>query len=60
LELATRAIPLALLAAAACSSGNSAPPANVAGTYTLTVTDGANGCNIPNFTTGVASTGVVV
>jgi hypothetical protein len=55
-----RTIPLALLAAVACSSGNSAPPANVAGTYTLTVTDGQNGCNISNFTTGATSTGVMV
>ena len=56
-----RTIPLALLfAAVACSSNNSGPPANVAGTWTLSVTDGNNGCSIPNFTTGATTTGVTV
>jgi len=55
-----RTIPLAFVAAVACSSGNNGPPANVAGTYTLTVTDGQNGCSIPNFTNGAASTGVMI
>lgn len=57
-----RTFPLVLLlaAGAACSSSNSGPPADVAGSYTLSVTDGANGCSIPNFTTGATSTGVMV
>jgi hypothetical protein len=57
-----RTLPLAswLVVGAACSSSSSGPPADVAGTYTLSVTDGANGCTIPNFTTGATSTGVMV
>lgn len=55
-----RTIPLALLAVVACSSGNSAPPADVAGTYTLSVTDGMNACQLSTFTTGATSTGVRV
>jgi hypothetical protein len=54
-----RTIPIALFAVVACSSSN-APPANVAGHYTLTVTDGQNGCNIQNFTNGVSSPGIMV
>ena len=54
-----RTIPLVFLAAVACSSSSS-PPANVAGTYTVSVTNGQNGCNISTFTPGAMSTGVTV
>ncbi len=54
-----RTIPLVLLAAVACSSSNS-PPADVAGNYTVSVTNGQNGCSIANFTPGAMSTGVTV
>lgn len=55
-----RSIPLALFAAvAACSSSNGPPPAQVAGDYTLTVTDGQNGCNVQNFTTNATQTGII-
>lgn len=55
-------IPLALVAAVAACSGNDGgpPPADVAGTYTLTVTDGQNGCNVQNFTTNSTQSGIVV
>jgi hypothetical protein len=57
----TIAIPLLLVAAAACSGSNdNGPPADVAGTYTLTITDGQNGCNIQNFTTNASQTGIKV
>jgi hypothetical protein len=57
-----RTIPLALalVAAAACSSNNDTPPAEVAGTYTLTVTDQQNGCQVQNFTTNASQTGIMV
>lgn len=55
-----RTFPLAVLLAAVACSSSSGPPANVAGTWTLSVTDGDNGCGIPNFTTGATSTGVTV
>ena len=57
-----RTIPLALVvaAAAACSSNDNGPPAQVAGDYTLTVTDNQNGCNVENFTTGDTQTGITV
>ena len=55
-------IPLALVAAVAACSGNDGgvPPADVAGSYTLTVTDGQNGCNVQNFTTNASQTGIGV
>jgi hypothetical protein len=55
-----RTIPLALLAVVACSSSNSSTPANVAGTYTVSVTNGLNGCNVATFTPGAMSTGITV
>ncbi len=55
-----RTIPLALLAAVACSSSASGPPANVAGTYTVSVTNRENGCNVASFTPGLMTTGVTV
>lgn len=62
-----RAIPLAFLlvaasASAGCSSSNasSTSPASVAGTYTVNVTDGQNGCNIPNFTSGAMTSDISV
>lgn len=55
-------IPLALIAAVAACSGNDGgePPAQVAGSYTLTITDGQNGCNVQNFTTNASQTGITV
>ena len=50
----------ALVAVVACSSSSNEPPAQVAGTYTLTVTDGQNGCMVQNFTTNASQAGVVV
>lgn len=44
-----------LLCVAGCSSGD----ANAAGDYTVTLTDGDNGCNLPNFTNGATSTATV-
>jgi hypothetical protein len=43
-----------LLLAAGCSSD----PANVAGEYTLAVTNGDNGCNVPLFTPGDTASGI--
>ncbi len=53
---------LALVAAVVgCSGSNdSGPPADVAGNYTLTVTDGQNGCNVENFTTNSTQSGIAV
>jgi hypothetical protein len=55
-------LPLALVvaAAAACSSNDNAPPAQVAGDYTLTVTDNQNGCQVENFTTGATQSGITM
>jgi hypothetical protein len=59
-----RTIPLALVVAAvACGSSGSSPdvpPAQVAGNYALTITDGQNGCNVENFTTNATQTGTEV
>ncbi|HTQ45554.1 MAG TPA: hypothetical protein VMI75_22500 [Polyangiaceae bacterium] len=57
-----RTILLALVVAttAACSSTDQGPPAQVAGDYTLTVTDNQNGCNVENFTTGATQSGITV
>lgn len=58
-----RTILLALVVAAvvACS-GNSGdqPTAQVAGNYTLTITDDQNGCNVENFTTNATQSGTMV
>ena len=43
-----------LVLVAGCSSS----PANVAGNYTLAITNGANGCNFPSFTVGSQATGI--
>ncbi len=43
------------LCVAACSSDD----VNVAGDYTVTVTDGNNGCNLPSWTTGATSSATV-
>lgn len=45
-----------LFALAACGGD----PADVAGTYTINVTNGANGCGLPNYTEGESSSGVGV
>jgi hypothetical protein len=46
---------LAALALAACSS-----PADIAGDYSVSVTNETNGCSFMNFTVGAQSTGVTV
>jgi hypothetical protein len=51
---------VAALAAVACSGSSDTPPAQVAGNYTLTVTDDQNGCNVENFTTNASQTGITV
>jgi hypothetical protein len=56
----TLLLALVAVAAAACSSNDGEPPAQVAGTYTLTVTDGQNGCSVMNFTTGASQSGIVI
>jgi hypothetical protein len=43
------------LCVAACSSDD----ASVAGDYTVTVTDGVNGCNLPSWTAGATSSATV-
>lgn len=54
--MASRVVWLPLwLCVAACGSDD----VSAAGDYTLTVTDGANGCNLPNWTTGATSTATV-
>ena len=58
-----RTILLALVVAAAtaCSSSDSnGPTAQVAGDYTLTVTDNQNGCQVENFTTGATQSGITM
>jgi hypothetical protein len=46
---------------AACSGNDSdGPPAQVAGNYTLTITDQQNGCNVENFTTNASQSGTVI
>jgi hypothetical protein len=57
-----RTIPIAvaLFASVACSSSSEGPPAQVAGDYTLTITDGQNGCNVLNFTTNATQSGTIV
>jgi hypothetical protein len=45
------------IALAACSD---TPPANVAGTYTVNITDEANGCNLQNWQQGNQTTGIPV
>jgi hypothetical protein len=54
-----RTILLALVVAttAACSSTVNGPPAQVAGDYSLTVTDNQNGCNVQDFATGSTQSG---
>ena len=44
---------LAVVIVAGCT-----PPANIAGTYTVAVTDGQNGCAFPNFTQGTVTNGI--
>jgi hypothetical protein len=59
-----RTIPLATLLAAiaACSSnsGSGTSAASVVGNYSVSITDGQNGCSIQNFTPGAMTTGVTV
>jgi len=57
-----RTILLALVVAAstACSSDPNGPTAQVAGDYTLTVTDNQNGCQVENFTTGASQSGITM
>jgi hypothetical protein len=52
---------LALIPAVVACSGSDGgePPAQVAGNYALTLTDGQNGCNVQNFTTNATQTGTV-
>nr|HEX4314179.1 hypothetical protein [Kofleriaceae bacterium] len=47
-------------AAAACVLAACSSPANVAGNYTVDLTDEANGCNLSNFTQGQSTSGVSV
>jgi hypothetical protein len=51
-----RMIWLVVLALAACSDD----PVNVAGDYSVNITNGANGCNLQNWTVGDSSTGIPV
>lgn len=57
-----RIILLALVPAVVACSGSDGgePPAQVAGNYTLTITDGQNGCNVQDFTTNSSQTGTMV
>jgi hypothetical protein len=53
----------AALLLAACSSStstSSGPPANVAGSYTVDVTDGSNGCNFANWNQGAQAMNIAV
>lgn len=47
-----------LLAASLLATGCDEDPADVAGNYTLSLTNGQNGCNFANWTEGDTSTGV--
>jgi hypothetical protein len=51
------ALLLALLLPLAACGGS---PADVAGSYTVAVTNGANGCNAPNWTVGNMTAGIPV
>jgi hypothetical protein len=53
-------LPRALLLAAlvACSAASTATVLNVAGTYSLSVADGTNGCNLANVSQGHVTQGV--
>jgi hypothetical protein len=48
------------LGATAAAAGCSSPPANVAGQYTVAVTNKDNGCNLQNWTVGQSSSGIMV
>jgi len=52
-----RLLPVALLAAAC---GNSSTPANVAGSYTVAVTNEGNGCNFQNWQSGNTASNIPV
>jgi hypothetical protein len=54
--VAMRGLPLLVLAVAACSSS----PANVAGSYSVAVTNKDNGCNLQNWTVGNSAQGIAV
>ena len=51
-----RLIYVAVVALAACGSD----PANVAGDYSVNITNQANGCNLQNWTVGQSNTGIPV
>src|SRR4051812_43368258 len=56
LGLMNRMIWLVVLGLAACSDD----PVNVAGDYSVNITNGANGCNLQNWTEGASNTGIPV
>jgi hypothetical protein len=51
---------LAVLVAGGMFAACSSSPSNIAGDYTVAVTNGSNGCNFPNYTVGNQNTGVAV
>jgi hypothetical protein len=59
--MAQRSLTIALLALAAQSlagCGNSDPPAQVAGSYTIAITNGDNPCQFQNWTAGTMTSGI--
>jgi hypothetical protein len=53
----TRPLVLAIVLSAACGGDD---PADVAGTYTIALTNRENGCNLGNWTVGNTTSGVMV
>jgi len=51
-------ITVAMLVVSLAASGCGGSDADVAGNYTIALTNGDNGCNLANFTTGNQTTGV--
>ena len=45
---------------AVVASGCGGDPANIEGTYTISVTNRENGCNLPNWTVGESASGIQV
>lgn len=55
-----RSLFLGFVGAAALACASCSGAANIAGDYSVSVTDGANGCNLADFTQGDTATGITV
>ena len=55
-----RSLPLLIIALGAAAAGCSSTPVNVAGQYTVAVTNKDNGCNLMNWTVGQSASGIMV